>query len=351
MLPECHGPIWAIDDVSRCFQRKYLQLIFPLAACGLSLLYIVLRVVHRYVVKKKGIAYTVLVNDEAENGVSSTGPVDEEDGDDGEETDPMLFKATQLEQTRLELDRPRGQIAIITLEIAALVGLVITFVIVLNTNAWGDNGMLPAVGKLISWSYILFLVLVRFILSTLKLQSSPRLWNHTAALYGMQWLFNLFVFRSAVIYPSSKRALTLSAVEFALSTLLFLIAVTTRRGNKAVVVQREDGLEPPRHPTASLLSLVTFSWLDPLIWKGYRQPLELDDVWNLTTSQKAATVLEDFRRKHPKGSLVWRLGRYFYGTLLLQGAWTIFSNLFTYLPTLLLKAILEYVEDPRSTTA
>ncbi|RHZ61323.1 putative ABC bile acid transporter [Aspergillus thermomutatus] len=351
MMPECHGPIWAIDDVSRCFQRKYLQLIFPLAACGLSLLYIVIRVAHRYVVTKKGIAYKVLVNDEAENVAPNTGPVDGEDGEEGEETDPMLFKATQLEQPRLEIDRPRGEIAIIALEVAALVGLIATFVIILSTNAWGDSGTLPAVGKLISWGYILFLVLVRFTLSTLKLQSSPRLWDHTATLYGLQWLFNVFVFRSAVIHPLSKRALTLSAVEFALSTLLLLIAVTTRRGNKAVLVQYEDGLEPPRHPKASLLSLLTFSWLDPLIWKGYKQPLELDDVWNLTTSQKAATVLEDFRRKHPRGPLVWRLGCYFYGTLLLQGAWTIFSNLFTYLPTLLLKAILEYVEDPRSTTA
>lgn len=23
MIPECHGPIWAVDDVSVCFQRKY----------------------------------------------------------------------------------------------------------------------------------------------------------------------------------------------------------------------------------------------------------------------------------------------------------------------------------------
>ncbi|KAF7118485.1 hypothetical protein CNMCM5793_008011 [Aspergillus hiratsukae] len=262
----------------------------------------------------------------------------------------MLLKATQMEQPRWEIDRPRGEMAVIALEIAALVGLVATFVIILSTNAWGDNGTLAAAGKLISWGYILFLVLVRFTLSTLKLQSSPRLWDHTATLYGLQWLFNIFVFRSAVIYPLSKRALTLSAVEFALSTLLVLIAVTTRRGNKAVLVEYEDGLEPPRHPRASLLSLLSFSWLDPLIWKGYKQPLELDDVWNLTPAQKAATVLEDFRRKQPRGSLVWRLVRYFYRMLLLQGAWTIFSNLFTYLPTLLLKAILEYVEDPRSTT-
>ena len=102
---------------------------------------------------------------------------------------------------------------------------------------------------------------------------------------------------------------------------------------------------------ASLLALATFSWLDPLIFKGYRQTLELEDLWNLTMSQQASRVLEDFHRTEPKGSLTWRLARYFYGTVLLQGAWTIFSNLFTFLPTLLLKAILEYVEDPTSATA
>ncbi|EAW12711.1 putative ABC bile acid transporter [Aspergillus clavatus NRRL 1] len=319
------------------------------AACGLSFLYIVLRVAYRFILARKGVAYKVLVNeDEVEDDSHVVGPAD---GEEGEETDPMLLKATQAERPHLEIDRPRGEIATVALEVAALVGVLTTIVIVLDTNAWGDNGTLPAVGKLVSWGYIMILVLVRFTLSTLNLQSTPRLWSHTAALYAIQWLLNVFVFRSAVIHPISKRALTLSAVEFSLSTLLLLIALTTRRGNKAVWVQYEDGLEPPRHPKASLLSLVTFNWLDPLIWKGYSQPLELDDIWNLTTSQKAATVLEDFRRQQTKGSLVWRLGRYFYGTLLVQGAWTVFSNLFTYLPTLLLKAILEYVEDPRSTTA
>ena len=101
---------------------------------------------------------------------------------------------------------------------------------------------------------------------------------------------------------------------------------------------------------ASLLSLATFSWLDPLVMKGYRQPLELADVWNLTPSQKASHVLTDFRKRQMKGSLAWKLLRFFMGTLLKQGAWPIFANLFVFMPSLLLKAILEYVEDPRSTT-
>lgn len=262
----------------------------------------------------------------------------------------MLSKAARLEQPHFELDRPRGEIAFVSLEVAALIGEVVVFVLVLSSDAWGHDGRVSAVARLTSWSYLLFLVLVRLLLSVRQLHSSARLWNHTATLYGLQWLFTVFVFRSSVIYPISKRGMTLSAIEFSLSSFLLLLAITTRRGNKPVLVPHEEGLEPARHPLASLLSLATFSWLDPLILKGYRQALELEDVWNLTASQKASTVLEDFRRRQYKGPLVVKLLRYFSGTILIQGAWTVFSNLFTYLPTLLLKAILEYVEDPRSTT-
>ena len=262
----------------------------------------------------------------------------------------MLTKATQSEHTSLALDRPRGATALIALEVAALVAQIVVFVVVLSTDGWGYHGTLPVIGRLVSWGYILFLVLLRLLLSTLELNSSPRIWDHTAVLYGLQWLFTVGVFRSAIIHPMSKRAMTFNMVEFALASFLLGIALLSRRGNKAVLVPREDGLEPPRHPMASLFSLATFSWLSPLIYKAYRQPLELDDIWNLTTSQKAVAILEDFRQKQPSGKLVWRLGRYFYRTILLQGAWTVFSNMFTFLPTMLLRVILQYVEDPRSST-
>ncbi|KMU74806.1 hypothetical protein CISG_00736 [Coccidioides immitis RMSCC 3703] len=43
MLQECDGPIWVVDDITRCFQEKYLNLIFPLASCTISLLFIAIR--------------------------------------------------------------------------------------------------------------------------------------------------------------------------------------------------------------------------------------------------------------------------------------------------------------------
>ncbi|KAJ6155535.1 hypothetical protein N7470_006101 [Penicillium chermesinum] len=333
MLPQCQGPIWAIDDLSPCFQHNVLQVILPLAASGLSLLLILVRLIYRYFSSNKDVAYKILSNDGPEPEVFNAAE---------DETDPILNQAVQSEQLELEVDRPRGEVTFVALEIAALIGQVAVYIVILWTRAWGRYGILPAIAGLVSWGYVLFLVM--------SLSSAPRLWNHTAALYGLQWIFNIMVFRSTVIHPISKHALILSSVGFALNSILLIVALTTRRGNKPVLVEREDGLEPPRHPMASLLSLATYSWLDPLVWKGYRQPLELQDVWNLTPSQKAAHVLSDFRKRQMKGSLAWKLIRYFAGTILKQGLWTIFANLFTFVPSLLLKAILEYVEDPRSTT-
>jgi ABC-type multidrug transport system fused ATPase/permease subunit len=48
-------------------------------------------------------------------------------------------------------------------------------------------------------------------------------------------------------------------------------------------------------------------------------------------------------------SLTWRLLKHFRTMLLLQSAWAMFSACFAFAPTLLLKAILEYVEDPGDT--
>ncbi|KAJ5908497.1 ABC transporter 7 [Penicillium taxi] len=344
MLPHCEGPVWAIDDLSRCFQRNVLQVALPVVTCSFSLLLIVFHTARTFVISRKSVvAYKLLPENATEDEILNGSPEDE--------TDPILQQAVQSEQLSIEVDRPRYENAVVALEIAALIGQVALYVVILSTKGWGRHGSIPATAGLVTWGYILFLVLLRLLMSIRNLFSASQLWAHTTILYGLQWVFNIMVFRSAIIHPISDQSLTLSSIGFALGTVLLIISLVTRRGNKAVFVEHEEGLEPPPYPTASLLSLATFSWLDPLIWKGYKQPLELEDVWNLTPSQKAAGILSKFRRRQMKGSLAWKLVRYFAGTILKQGAWTIFANMFVFVPSLLLMAILKYVEDPSSTTA
>lgn len=323
-------------------RSSYLQTLLPLVFCGISLLLIFFHNTYPRFAQWLRSGYRSLAN-----GNVDPDTVDEEDHEDVD--DLILHKsASRISHGDFEVSRPRGQLLLVTSELAGLLVEIAVCISVLVTQSWGHKGSIAAIAKLASWSYIFVLAAVRFILSALDKQMKPRLWNHTASLYGIQWLLIVFVFRSEIIHPHSQRALILSSIEFAVCTLLVLLATTTRRGNKSVLLQREDGLEPPHQPYASLLSLMSFAWIDPLIWKGYRQTLELDDVWNLTVSRHAGTILNDFRHKYRSYKLIWRLLRYFDRDLFVQAAWTVFSNLFTFIPTLLLKAILEHVEDPRS---
>lgn len=249
-----------------------------------------------------------------------------------------------------EISRPKGQTIVVVLEILAVIGQVVINAVALSKQAWGPHGDLAAYAGLAVWSYICTLTLFRLILTnTAKLSGVPRLWNHTAVLYNLQWLFTFLLFRSAILHPLSDRAQALMFADFALTSLLALIAVTSRRGNKVVVLEYEANIEPSREPIASLLSLAMFGWVDVMLWQGYKKTFEIADVWNLAPKDKAAAVLADFRQVKKTSKLAWHLLKYFRRDLLLQAMWALISAFFTFVPTVLLRAILEYVEDPEAT--
>ena len=49
--------------------------------------------------------------------------------------------------------------------------------------------------------------------------------------------------------------------------------------------------KPNPETSASFLSRLTFAWLDPLIWKGYRRPLVQDDMWSLQYENSTSTIV------------------------------------------------------------
>jgi ABC-type multidrug transport system fused ATPase/permease subunit len=247
----------------------------------------------------------------------------------------------------VELDRPRWQYTAIIAEELALAGLVITNAATLSTIVDGPKSRLALAG-LITWLYVLILTSLRLALSNTRWRM-PRLWNHTATIYTFQWLFILIIFRSALIHPHSRLSKVLVIIEFSLSTLLFAIALATRKGNKAVALEWEGDVQPSKEPLASLFSIITFSWVDGIVWEGYRKTLELRDVWNLIPKDKAAAILADYRKLKKTSKLAWHLLNYFRWSLFLQCSYAFFAAWFTFAPTLLLKAILEYIESPGDT--
>lgn len=327
---------------------RYLQFLFPLIACGVSVILLVARLLRHFRPSNHNRLYSALPTDEP-NGDTCRKNDEEEDEEDYAELTLAKTVSRTRETTEQEVDKPAGEIALVVLEFTAATGLLAINLVALVTNAFGNEQSFGPIGGLTSWAYILFLISLRFLSSISIKISISKIWYHTACLYGAQWLLIVPSFRSVWVTAYSQTGRSTIIAQFCLTSLLLLIALITRKGNKAVVLEHENGLEPSREPLASVLSLATFSWVDAIVWKGFKKTYELAGVWNLNAKDKAFSVLTQFRQVKKTHSLAVRLLLFFKKDLLIQGLWAMFSNLFTYLPTLLIKAILEYIEAPETT--
>lgn len=282
----------------------------PLGICGISLLRLWIRILSSDALWERGDGYRPISyegerpgitghrdagpdEDDADEDVTVAGGSSGPSGDGGPSWRPTISRTNDAV---FEVSKPRWELVLVVLEeIAVGAELAIHLAALLN-QVWGPRGRMAALAGLLTWGYIFVLASIRLGLSTSSRYSYPALWNHTAALYGIQWLFTVVQFRSAVIHPRSGLAQGLIVADFALVTLLILIALTSRKGNVPILLEHEPGLEPSREPLASLFSRATFGWVDPVVWRGYRKTLELSDIWDLASKDKAAAIIHDFRQ-------------------------------------------------------
>ena len=339
--------------------NSFLKVLFPLIVVCISILALSIQALRRKVKLKRQAKYEPIPNGPDFTGIpgiynGTNGFHDRPDtADEAEDDDEGLtisggqlaLAKTVTRGSVAEIDSPRGQNTLVVVELLAVAAVDAINVAALILHAYGPKGTTATVAGILTWTYIGILAGLRLTTSHTKWRI-PRLWNHTASLYALQWMFSLVIFRSAIIHPRSRVAQALIISEFALTSLLFGIAMTTRKGNKAVVLEWEGEIEPSREPLASLFSIATFAWVDAIVWQGYKKALEMSDVWNLMPKDKAASVLADYRQLKKTTMLTWHLMRYFRMKLIVQCAYAVFSGLFTFAPTLLLKSILEYIEDP-----
>ncbi|KAK0619751.1 hypothetical protein B0T14DRAFT_537418 [Immersiella caudata] len=349
----CSWPIWQTDDFSSCFLHDYLKILLPLIIIGLSLIQLVLHSVLRAVRLKRAHNYQPVPNPAAPISPHhhTDLPPDQEITSDNDEDEALTINGGRLALVKtttkgsiVQADIPPAQTLSVVVEELAIAGLVAINAYALVRGAYGG---LSAVVGLTVWVYVLILASLRLFLGNTQWRV-PRIWNHTAAIYSVQWLFSLIIFRSVIIHPSSKLTQILVSAEFSLTTLLFLMAIFTRKGNKTVLLEWEDGIEPGREHLASLFSHYTFAWVDGIVWQGWKEPLDISRVWNLLPKDKAATVLANYRQFKKTTFLAFHLVKYFKGTLFVQALWAVAGGVLTFAPTLLLKSILEYVEDPEA---
>ncbi|KFV53613.1 Canalicular multispecific organic anion transporter 1, partial [Gavia stellata] len=79
-------------------------------------------------------------------------------------------------------------------------------------------------------------------------------------------------------------------VSYGLQLLLFLVS-----GFSDVAPETQEIRKKNPEVTASFLSSITFEWYTSMVFKGYRKPLEVEDIWELKSKDKTQaiyTVLE-----------------------------------------------------------
>jgi ABC-type multidrug transport system fused ATPase/permease subunit len=330
--------------------------LFPLIVCGGSVVYLATQLYFAATSSRYYHAYSAL--DDPRNVWSFSSPNyngddadTESDEDEFERNEGLALDPTtsHLAPSAITVDKPRGQVTIVVLEEAAVLAQLAVQIAMLWLNVWGSHGRTAAIANIAVWSYIAMLASLRLLSSSTGRFTFSKLWYHTAFIYGFQWIFTVLVFRSAIIHPRSDLHQRLAILNFVLTTLLFLIALCSRKGNKAVELEYEGDILPAREPTASVFSLATFGWVDSIVWTGYTKTYELTDVWNLAPKDKAAVVISNYRQVKKTSTLAYHLLKYFKRGLLIQASWAAMSGLLTFAPTLLLKAILEYIEKPEYT--
>ncbi|KIH87842.1 hypothetical protein SPBR_04542 [Sporothrix brasiliensis 5110] len=371
-VASCSWPIWRVDDFTTIHRIRKLKRRQQQSGLGYQGVRQRLDSQSSAVGRTELPAPSPLESDDESNGASanrsSTAVADDDDDNNGNEDaddglviggGPIHLARTTTKGSIVQADRPTGQTLLVVVEELAIAGLIAVNVIALAKGAFSghetnDNDVLISKGRtaavvgLLTWVYAALFVNLRLIagVSGKSRWQIPHLWNHTVMIYSAQWLFSLAIFRSVIIHATSPLAKVLVIVEFSLTSLLFAVTITTRKGNKTALLEWEDGLPPSREGLASILSDFTFTWVDSIMWEGYKEPLEMERIWNLNAKDKAGAVLARYRKVKKTLSLSIHLLLYFKRPLLVQTGWAIMSGFFTFAPTMLLKAILEFVEHP-----
>ena len=136
--------------------------------------------------------------------------------------------------------------------------------------------------------------------------------------------------------------------EFALTGVLLYLNMTAKIGDKPSQLYVTPGIEPSPENVSSIASFISYSWLDKMIWKAYKKPLKMDDIWGLRQDDYALFVLKGFEASKSTFRFTFKLFYHFKYLFAIQAFWAILESCLVFGPSVLLKRVLEYVADQHS---
>ncbi|KTW28893.1 hypothetical protein T552_01522 [Pneumocystis carinii B80] len=339
--------IWKDNDFTEYFKYKYIIWISPI--CLIISLLILLStglyvIVLRYYKKSK--RYVSLAQDNDSSNFLSTSFMD------------ICFsrKSTSFLHCGLdELNRqnlkeykikPSKQMSVIITE-----GIIVLFIILLY-YFFLDESKYPLfiINRIFTWVYVFILIAIRA--ASIDVESIPlsTLWYHTSLLYAFHLPLFYIDLRSMIIAHEATILIMLSSINMVLVFVLNAIVLLSRKGNRTVRLIALNGLNPSKEKLSSILSMFTFSWIDPIIIQGFRKSLTFSDIWDLTEGEHSAAVLDAFYTTKKASHLKYTLVRHFKATITAQFVWGTLFTIMSFAPVIFLKLILEYIDNPKNQT-
>ncbi|KAJ2595812.1 hypothetical protein H4R99_005195 [Coemansia sp. RSA 1722] len=127
------------------------------------------------------------------------------------------------------------------------------------------------------------------------------------------------------------------------------------RGFEQTPVAENRNMAP--NELANIFSRITYTWMTPLLEKGYRQPLKLEDLWELGFEYQPSTISEKFRLKwehefnSSKPSLLRATIRTFGGPWFIGFVLKLISDIVSFLSPILLSRLIEFIGDFKTAKA
>lgn len=288
------------------------------------------------------------------------------------------FSIENLKLTKLN-GEPHGKVTIISRGPMEKMGLALEFILVISqllfhfvilfkSSSYHDlidsnkgNIANKNVINVILWSILSSLVTLRCFNANQNKRFINKYMGNIWALSFLSYLviftFNLLPFRSILIgHINSPLIKNYYTIQFWINLILVLLLVFSPIKNDfGVLYKTENDIIPSPESITSIASFVCWSWLDKFVWVANNHYVTMKDVWGLKLEDYSIFVNKNFKNyckkfvsTGQKRSFTFKLLTFFSDYFLLQGVWAFLASLISFIPTILLKRILEYVEDQSS---
>ncbi|KAI1286674.1 ATP-binding cassette sub-family C member 3 [Halotydeus destructor] len=151
-----------------------------------------------------------------------------------------------------------------------------------------------------------------------------------------------FLYASVMMRLNRKRIVEVSGMLFLFWLLLFISSAVTYRS----VLEDLASTNPSPEWTSSFLSRLWFTWFDDMIKLGYKRPLVMEDMYDISEEYKSSHLYEKFSKywSYPdRCDILAPLLKTFWSKLLLAAILQLLATIFTFVSPSMLNYLLVWL--------